>query len=339
MSKVYNINFQKLFKSLNLGEIKGSPERVYGGLIHRLFKVNTDRILYSVKALNPNIMAKDSAAEEFTNSEKTAITFQKKHISCLPANTINNNIVHCVDGQYYILYSWIEGENLTFKTIDKEVCYKIGSLLAELHNTSISTFGVKESINPSNISNINVNWENFVKRGNGKPWQSIIKDNLSAIQLWTEKGNVAKQYNNKNLIISHKDLDIKNVLWNNNQPTIIDWESAGYTNPYEELMQVALYWSGYINRTINKDLFLAVLEGYEYKININCVNWDMILNNIYYNMLDWLHYNLKRSLNEECADKEEQKIGTEQSYKIIMALKNYYNTTSQIKSWIKDRKK
>lgn len=31
-------------------------------------------------------------------------------------------------------------------------------------------------------------------------------------------------------------------MWKNDVPYIIDWEAAGYINPYEELIQILNYW-------------------------------------------------------------------------------------------------
>lgn len=36
----------------------------------------------------------------------------------------------------------------------------------------------------------------------------------------------------QNQVISHRDLDPKNVMWKNDAPYIIDWEAAGYVNPF-----------------------------------------------------------------------------------------------------------
>ncbi len=44
-------------------------------------------------------------------------------------------------------------------------------------------------------------------------------------------------------MISHTDLDRKNVIWQKNVPFIIDWEASGYINPTIELIQVA--WVNY----------------------------------------------------------------------------------------------
>lgn len=48
---------------------------------------------------------------------------------------------------------------------------------------------------------------------------------------------------NSESVLSHGDIDQKNVLWNqDNSPTVIDWEAAGYVNPMVELFTAALYW-------------------------------------------------------------------------------------------------
>ncbi|MBQ6024813.1 MAG: hypothetical protein IJL20_04275 [Lachnospiraceae bacterium] len=46
----------KLIGSYNLGDIKGDILPVSGGLMHKMFKVQTSTGIYAVKYLNPEIM-------------------------------------------------------------------------------------------------------------------------------------------------------------------------------------------------------------------------------------------------------------------------------------------
>jgi thiamine kinase-like enzyme len=40
-------------------------------------------------------------------------------------------------------------------------------------------------------------------------------------------------------------MDYKNVLWDKKDRSfLIDWEAAGYINPLQELIDVAMAWSG-----------------------------------------------------------------------------------------------
>ena len=43
---------------------------------------------------------------------------------------------------------------------------------------------------------------------------------------------------------------------------IIDWEAAGYINPYEELIQVLNYWIVDENQNCNKEKFDALMNAY-----------------------------------------------------------------------------
>ena len=45
----------------------------------------------------------------------------------------------------------------------------------------------------------------------------------------------------KHILISHSDIDQKNVLWlKDDKPQIIDWESVGPTNPGLEIVDAAM---------------------------------------------------------------------------------------------------
>lgn len=61
------------------------------------------------------------------------------------------------------------------------------------------------------------------------------------------------------MVISHRDLDSKNVMWNQYNPVLIDWESAGYINPMQDLIETAIYWSKNEKGVIDKQRFLSLL--------------------------------------------------------------------------------
>jgi thiamine kinase-like enzyme len=64
-------------------------------------------------------------------------------------------------------------------------------------------------------------------------------------------------------VLSHRDLDQKNVLWPDAEtPLLIDWESAGMINPTVELADVALNWSGVTVGEPDPAAFAAVVAAY-----------------------------------------------------------------------------
>ena len=76
-----------------------------------------------------------------------------------------------------------------------------------------------------------------------------------------------------------------------------------------ELYELALCWSGYEKCNINFNLFKAFFESYFENSNLDKnVDWE----SIYYannGRLEWLEFNIKRSLMIDCDTKEEQEIG------------------------------
>lgn len=51
----YNFQFEKLCTTLKLGEILRTPEAISGGLLHRMFALETTKGKYAIKALNPQM--------------------------------------------------------------------------------------------------------------------------------------------------------------------------------------------------------------------------------------------------------------------------------------------
>ncbi len=51
-----NYNIEKLIRKTNLGNKIITVDKVTGGLSHRMYKVVTDKGIYAVKKLNPNVM-------------------------------------------------------------------------------------------------------------------------------------------------------------------------------------------------------------------------------------------------------------------------------------------
>ena len=67
-----NVNefLNKMIGELNLGNLIEPISQVSGGLMHRMFKVFTDKGRYIVKLLNPNIMKRPTAMNNFNTADK-----------------------------------------------------------------------------------------------------------------------------------------------------------------------------------------------------------------------------------------------------------------------------
>jgi thiamine kinase-like enzyme len=158
---------------------------------------------------------------------------------------------------------------------------------------------------------INIVWNRYIDLA--KKQQStiydILNDNLDMLNNIMQKGNEAIKNMPDVLAICHNDLDSKNVLWLNDEFKLIDLECLDYSNPYLELYELALCWSGYEKCNINFDLFKCFFDSYFNNTELDTnIDWE----SIYYannGRLEWLEFNIKRSLMIDCDTKEEQEIG------------------------------
>ncbi|WP_235439598.1 phosphotransferase family protein [Paenibacillus sp. DMB20] len=135
-------------------------------------------------------------------------------------------------------------------------------------------------------------------------------------------------------VFSHRDLDPKNVMWKQENPIIIDWESTGDINPKHDLIETAVYWSMNESGGIDKGKFQAFVGGYQERYGIVDADWRIVLEHGYLSKLDWLEYSLKRSLQIECTDDSEQEMGTKHVAGTINALKEYEEMVSVLETWL-----
>lgn len=135
----------------------------------------------------------------------------------------------------------------------------------------------------------------------------ILEQNIDLLYELNGKSNESIEYAKNNLIISHTDLDRKNVMWQEYKPFIIDWEASGYINPTIELTQVAWCWSGGDVKKLDYDKFKIVINSYKKgaKEGID-KNIEKLIYADLYGGLGWLNYNFKRSLCIENTYKEDE---------------------------------
>ena len=179
-------------------------------------------------------------------------------------------------------------------------------------------------------------WNYYLKKGeeNNIVWVSLLLEIVDNLYEWNAQANKSSKQLESNIVISHRDLDSKNVMWSKDKPIIIDWESAGYTNPIQELTETAIYWSENEKGNIDKERFFAFIGGYKKRYGTVKANWETVLVNGFLGKLGWLEYNLKRSLGIECTDKEEQQVGTDQVIGTIKAIRHYADMISELEKWL-----
>ncbi|WP_282935909.1 aminoglycoside phosphotransferase family protein [Paenibacillus sp. RC67] len=333
----YRIDFSKLCAKFNLGQLSAEPEPIFGGFLHKMYRMQTDQGLYAVKALNPQIMKRKTAMGNFIFSEKVARLAYQNGINALPAIVSNGSCIHEVDSQYYLLFPWVLGRIIPTGTVEMNCCKIMGEILAQIHRTDFSQLLLDQQDKEGNATKAAVNWKDYAFRGEqeGLEWAYLLSDNLDKIYHWEKLVSSSGNLLTKHKVISHRDLDQKNVLWDeNHMPILIDWEAAGTINPTQELMDVAFYWSGFESGNVSKEAFCTLISTYRNHGGEICDNWLDVLNDGFRGKIEWLIYNIRRSLGLECTDETEQELGASEVFKTIQALNDYADVIPQCLEWL-----
>ena len=324
--------FKKLCNVSNLGEIVGVPLSISGGLLHKMYAMETNKGKFAIKILNPQIMKRPNAWNNYINSERIANLGSKK-VPAAPAKIINGDFIQEIDNNYYMIFNWIKGKMLKATTINCSHCEKIGSVLAEIHRTDFSQLNLNVELGERLQT---IEWKYYIQKGqeSNAEWVVLLLEIVDRLYEWTSLANNANKLLSTNLVISHRDLDPKNVLWHNDKPVLIDWESAGYINPMHDLIETALSWSEDDTGNIDKERFSTFINVYKMRYGKVQANWSTVLENGFSGKLDWLEYNLKRSLRMECSDEEEQMMGTTQAIETIKEIKDYAEKIPILVDWL-----
>ncbi|MGZ9583739.1 phosphotransferase [Paenibacillus marinisediminis] len=331
MNDQYNLQFEKLCSTLKLGEIINVPEVISGGLLHRMFAIETTEGKYAVKALNPQIMARPTALNNYIRSE-TIVNIASNSVPAQPAKIIDGKSIQIIDTQYYLVFDWIEGYSLKSYEINITHCKKMGSILAQIHKTDFSQIENNTYLEHTKETD----WNFYLSKGKevNSVWESLLDETINQLYAWSNKAHRSSRMLASEMVISHGDLEPKNVMWTQESPILIDWESAGYNNPKHDLIETAIYWSLNELGSIDKERFFAFVGGYQKSFGIIEADWRMVLEHGYLGKLDWLEYSLKRSLGIECADENEQEMGTNQVIGTINALRQYEDMILELETWL-----
>ena len=186
------------------------------------FKVFTDKGRYIVKLLNPNIMKRPTAMNNFNTADKLEEILKDNNIDAVYSLKFNDKKMQELDGQYFYVYEWFDGKSLKDDEITIEHCKKIGKLLAYIHNIDLKKDEVK-----TKTKNIDFKYYIDLAKEKGSVIYDMIYDKLNILNESMNKGNISVNDLPKFSAICHNDMDSKNVMWLNDDYKLIDLECLG----------------------------------------------------------------------------------------------------------------
>lgn len=311
--------FYKILDESKLGTLKTQPRRVSGGYMHKMYCLETTTGKYAVKLLNPAIMKRSDALKNYQSAERLERVLQENKIPIVPALELNCSKMQCIDNQYFYIFNWSEGKALGLEEITKEHCEIAGTLLAKIHK-------LEQLEKPVTRNEIGIDWDVYIELANKSCSEiaDLLYNGRDLLYMSQKEYNSALNKIPPLTCICDGDMDSKNVLWVNGDPVIIDLECLGYGNPFMEMFQLALSWAGYELCHIDFELFETFIASYHQEYGSFQVDWNALYGTGF-GMLEWLEYNVKRSLMIECENEEERRLGIEQVNQTMHSL-IYYNS-------------
>lgn len=315
----------------DLGEIK-TLNQVTGGLMHKTWRVQTASGTFAIKQINPEVIQRPKARQDYLDSEKIAKIIKDKGIPAVAALTVNDNPLFENEQGTFMVFPWIEGKILVEQaTIEQTLV--VGEILGKIHSLKLTNDNMAMSSYEETAA---IDWDRLINQAKHDHigWSQIAKRMEEKLIVLKASHSEIMADLNKRRLISHKDMDRKNILWQKDgSPVIIDWESAGQINAGVELVATALDWSGLHETKVDKSLVYSFLKGYYSKGGTFNEDPKLVLRAIEGNWLEWLEYNMRRSIPDNGFPKDERKIAIAEVFKVLTILNDLEKNKEIYSKW------
>ena len=294
----------------DLGTPTQAPTRVHGGLLHIMWRLDTDKGSYAIKQLSKDIDLKNERViKNYEWSEKIASRFSALGIPAVPAIENTGQYLFMGDETGFLVYPWVDAKALDQHAVSESHALKIAEILAKMHCLNLDE---PEIIQPEFYTHTNEKILELLDKAESFncPFATDLRKNQKNILAANESYQKAIPILKTHIVVSHGDLDQKNVLWDSsNNPILIDWEAACKIDPTYDIIGTAFNWSG-ITSSFDKDLFFKMIEAYQKAGGV--INKEHVVAACYgsFSWIGWLVYNIERSC--VLGESEHKNVGIEQ---------------------------
>ncbi len=304
-------HIRHLCARLDIGSQRGELCRVYGGFHHKMWRLETHCGSYAIKQLSADSdVNRPDINKHYNVAEAIAEEFAGHGVSAVFALRRETHYLQLVGQIGYLVYPWTNARAIGKNDISERHAHEVARLLARMHRANLVNPELEDAPVDSHSEEraillvqraVECNIHNA----------TLLREYLPTFLNIIAAQQAATHTLEKHRVISHGDLDHKNVLWGDSgSPIVIDWESVRRLNPTHELLLEALDWSG-ITSTFHHGLFETFISSYsEAGGEIDGISIQACFDCILGDWLNWLLYNVGRAVDLE--DEEQHAIGTEQ---------------------------
>lgn len=296
-----------------LGELRGDPTAVAGGLLNLLWRFDTTAGSYAVKELN-----RQWDRPDWVSIYDRAFAFEQQvRASGVPAPAPIPNaatggplLETDVDGEEhprtFLAHEWITARPITAIPVPRAFAARVGGCLARIHTVGT---GMSDAA-PGDLYQVPAAADVGELVADARAAGLEHADAVAALPRWCERfARMIDDAVDRDLhaVLSHRDIGGKNLLVDvNGSPILLDWEATGPIAAELELAQLALELAGAEEGEPDPVVVLAVLAGYRADAGAYGVRepgaW--VLTNWLASWIPWFMFNVERCLGRRVQSAE-----------------------------------
>ena len=261
-------------------------------------------------------MSRSDAMKNYAEAERLEKILEDNNLPIVAALSFDDRKMISVNGKYYYIFPWQEGEITDFNDISHDQSYKAGEILGRIHGIDAKNISHEEPT----LSE--VDFAKLLESAKAKDSEiaPLLEVNMLLLVKAQEKLNEARKNLPAMRAISNDDMDPKNIMWHDGNAYVIDLECLEYSNPISSCLDLALQWSGTVSGRFNKENLEAFFKGY-FSAYDNGFRFYDDLFGIAFTWIEWLEYNIRRALGLESNDTEEIRLGEVETENTINRIK------------------
>ena len=282
-----------------LNSLVAEPQLLSTNSLHQAWRIQTIGEDYFLKKLNPawlNYMP----LENYQKTEQIAQHYVEQGLATISAISQQNHYYFFYDKQGWLLYPWLKTHPLPIAELTLTHVEAVAKLLAQLHTSPQPTFYVQPHYYLHELE-----WFVFLRAHQAKhiALASLLKEYEVLLVTVDYIAKTCLEYINPSVVV-HGDFSPQNILWQQHQPLIIDWEFAYKTDPQVDLMAVLLDWCLHHPDQWLEEHAKVFLETYQaqrqIKVQLNKQHFFVAL----LSWLAWLAFNIEQFLDAAPAQAE-----------------------------------
>lgn len=284
---------EKLFNDLKLSPIK-NIEPVDSSQ-NTVFKVTTIDNEYLLKKYSHDAIKDVAELQKRKQQIEISKTLSNSGIPTIIPIEFNGEYFIDYNNHYYLIYNYFEYKTLEEKELNNNYIKILSNTLASMHKLNL------KSDLPIQYRNINIDYENYLNKfkDNIKTQElyKLMNDNKKELIDLINNCNNSLPKINENLCISHNDYKLKNILWNNDNIYLIDFDATSLSNPAVSLAESAFALSKQ-NNNLNITFYKTYIKEYLHTYGLLNTNYNDALNCAMNGKLQWYEYLLSNCDSE-----------------------------------------